>query len=298
MTPLRIAFVCRYNRARSVMAAAVLSEQLRRRGLGAAVRISSAGTCPTPGTGIDPLAAQVLLAHGYPAPEHRAAPIGDDHLAADLVVALGYEHVGLLQRRGVDDDRIRYVEVGNPRDAEDFEDAYTAIQATMPALHAWVNERLPATMAASTVGWRFWIWTPGDVLRSPFAPARAWWSTSAPAHGCLNPEHRPPVPGCCGWYADLDEAVTITRARAYKVNLRGYAAWDRLVIGQCSLTDVVPYRPPPIMRQGGAEVEWQARHGTIVELGILDAELNQASAAACRELASRYGVPARVYVDS
>lgn len=175
--------------------------------------------------------------------------------------------------------------------------AFDRISAVMPALHTWVNERLASTMAETTVGWRFWRWMQGDVLRSPFAPARAWWSTSAEAHGCLNPEHRPPVPGCCGWYADLDQAQTIARARAYRVNLRSYAPWDHLVVGKVALTDVVPFRPPPIMRQGGAEMEWQAGHGRIVELGILDAELNHAAGAACRELETRYDVPARVYID-
>ncbi|WP_155768508.1 hypothetical protein [Mycobacterium colombiense] len=104
------------------------------------------------------------------------------------------------------------------------------------------------------------------------------------------------MPGCCGWYADLDKAHTIARARAYRVNLPGYATWDYLVVGKVALTDVISYRPPSIMRHG-AEVEWQARHETIVELGILDAELNHVTAAACRELEARYDLPARVYVD-
>ncbi|MDR3658005.1 hypothetical protein [Mycobacterium sp.] len=52
-----------------------------------------------------------------------------------------------------------------------------------------------------------------------------------------------------------------------------------------------------MMRQGGAEEEWQARYGTIVELGILAAELNHVTAASCRELETRYDVPACVYVE-
>jgi protein-tyrosine-phosphatase len=112
---LHISFVCRFNRARSPMAAAVFAEQLRRRGLGDVVRISSAGTYPSLGGGVDPRAAQLLLGHGYPVrATHRATQLGNDHLGADLVVALGYEHVGLLQRRGDADERIRYVEVRIP----------------------------------------------------------------------------------------------------------------------------------------------------------------------------------------
>lgn len=116
----------------------------------------------------------------------------------------------------------------------------------------------------------------------------------------LNPEHRPRVAGCCGWFADLDKAQTTARARAYRVNvnLRDYAPWEHLVVGKVALTDVISYRPPPIMRQGGVEVEWQARYGTIVKLGILDAELSSTTASAYRELGARYKVPVCVYVDS
>ena len=41
---LHVAFVCSFNRARSVMAAALFAEQLRERGLGNVVAVSSAGT--------------------------------------------------------------------------------------------------------------------------------------------------------------------------------------------------------------------------------------------------------------
>jgi protein-tyrosine-phosphatase len=141
---LHISFVCSYNRARSVMAAAVFSEQLRRRGLGDAVRVTSAGTRAVVGGPIDERTARVLLKHGYAAPANqRAAQLEDDHLSADLLVALGREHVGVLQKMGVDDDRIRYADVRNPCFGRDFENAYAAIQAMMPAIHAWVNQRLP-----------------------------------------------------------------------------------------------------------------------------------------------------------
>lgn len=296
---LHVSFVCTFNRARSVMAATIFSEQLARRGLSKAVRVTSAGTSAVVGGSVDDWTVQVLARHGYCVlAGHRAALLGDDHLSADLVVALGYEHVGVLQRRGVDIARIRYVEVRNPCQTADFEEAYAAIQAAMPALHAWVNKQIASTVVESTVGWRFWIWTPGDALRSPFAPSRAWWSTSTPAHGCLDPEHCPPVPGCCGWYADLKESDSVARARGYRVNLRGYASWDHLVVGKVSLTDVIPFRPPSYMRWGNAEIEWQGGHGTITQLAILDPEVRPPLAIAIRELEARYRVPVHVYLRS
>src|ERR1700722_2754246 len=95
---LHVAFVCSFNRARSVMAAALFADQLRERGLGALVRVSSAGTAACVGEGADEHASAVLRARGYPVPaDHRAALVGDEHLGADLVVALGREHVGALQ---------------------------------------------------------------------------------------------------------------------------------------------------------------------------------------------------------
>lgn len=61
-----IAFVCRFNMARSVMAAAVFVEELRRCGLGDAVRVSSAGTGALAGARVDTRAARVLAQRGYP----------------------------------------------------------------------------------------------------------------------------------------------------------------------------------------------------------------------------------------
>ena len=112
---LHIAFICSFNRARSVMAAALFAEQLRERGLSGLVRVSSAGTVASAGDHADEQACAVLGEHGYPVPvDHRAAPVDAEHLGADLVVALGGEHVGVLREGGVDDDRLRYVDVRNP----------------------------------------------------------------------------------------------------------------------------------------------------------------------------------------
>lgn len=165
-------FVCSYNRGRSVMAAAMFAHQLQQRGLGDVVRVSSAGTsltCADAGPA-DERAYWVLHQHGYPVLRaHRTQLLNADRLNADLIVALGYEHVGLLRKWGVKAERLRYVEVANPWLLAHFEAAYVRIEAAMPALHAWVKEHIGSTQLGTTIGWRFWLVRPGtDLLLSPY----------------------------------------------------------------------------------------------------------------------------------
>ena len=162
------------------------------------VRVSSAGTLACVGDRADEQACSVLRERGYPVPEdHRAALVGAEHLGADLVVALGREHVEVLRESGVDDDRLRYVDVRNSLFGADFEDAFVAIEAAMPGLHEWLNGLLTAPgfgRLETAVGFRFWTGFPGDVLRSPYYSQISWptkWSDA----GCSNPEHVPPAPG-------------------------------------------------------------------------------------------------------
>ncbi|OBG27701.1 protein tyrosine phosphatase [Mycobacterium alsense] len=154
--PLHITFVCTGNICRSPMAEKMFADQLRRRGLSDAVRVTSAGTGNWHiGSCADDRAIRVLRAHGY-STDHCAAQLDDDHLAADLVVALGRNHVRMLRQLGVEDDRIRMLRSFDPRSGshaldvedpyygapEDFEDVLAVIEAALPGLHAWVDERL------------------------------------------------------------------------------------------------------------------------------------------------------------
>ena len=153
---LHVTFVCTGNICRSPMAEKMFAHQLERRGLGHAVRVSSAGTGNWHvGNGADERATRVLRAHGYPT-DHTAAQIDADHLAADLVVALGRNHVRLLRQLGVDDDRLRMLRSFDPRsgahaldvedpyygDHDDFEQVFIVIEAALSGLHDWVDKRL------------------------------------------------------------------------------------------------------------------------------------------------------------
>ena len=297
---LHVAFVCSFNRARSVMAAVLFAEQLRERGLGDLVQVSSAGTVASVGDSADEQACSVLGERGYPVPaDHRAALVGPEHRAADLVVALGREHVGLLQQGGVDEHRLRCVDVRNPFFAADFEDAFIVIEDAMSGLHEWLDERLTAPgfgRLETAVGYRFWTGVPGDALRSPYHSQISWPTKSSSAK-CANPEHVPPAPECdCGWYADIEVADLIERARGFPrvsrdVSRMGVVEppWSYLVVGKVVLTDVLAYRPPPFMKIS-PRAEYRARVGVIVELGLLDTDGGPEAVAFGQELRDRYDV--------
>lgn len=154
--PLHVTFVCTGNICRSPMAEKIFAHQIRQRGLADAVRVTSAGTGNWHvGNGADERATRVLHAHGYPT-EHCAAQLTADHLSADLLVALGRNHVRMLRQLGVEGDRIRMLRSFDPRsgahpldvedpyygDHTDFDQAFAVIEAALPGLHTWVDEQL------------------------------------------------------------------------------------------------------------------------------------------------------------
>jgi protein-tyrosine phosphatase len=161
--PLHVTFVCSGNICRSPMAEKMFAHQLDERGLAGAVRVSSAGTGGWhAGDPADRRAIHVLREHGYPS-GHEAAQLDDDHLAADLVVALGRNHVRMLVDLGVPTDRLRMLRSFDPRSGahaldvedpyygtqDDFEEVYTVIESALPGLHDWVDEQLATRGVAS-----------------------------------------------------------------------------------------------------------------------------------------------------
>ncbi len=153
---LHVTFICTGNICRSPMAEKMFAHQIDERGLAAVVRVNSAGTGHWHhGEPADHRAEQVLRAHGFPS-AHRAAAIDADHLSADLVVALGRNHLRTLQHLGVPADRLRMLRSFDPRSGahtpdvedpyygtdDDFEEVFAVIDASLPGLHSWVDERL------------------------------------------------------------------------------------------------------------------------------------------------------------
>lgn len=153
---LHVTFICTGNICRSPMAERMFAHQISERGLADVVRVSSAGTADWHvGAGADDRAVRVLRERGYPG-EHRAAHVGPEHLAADMVVALARNHLLLLGQLGVDPERLRMLRSFDPRSAAhapdvedpyyggqaDFAAVFDVIAASLPGLHSWVDDRL------------------------------------------------------------------------------------------------------------------------------------------------------------
>lgn len=155
---MHICFVCTGNICRSPMAEKILVEHLRRAGLDGKVRVSSAGTGAWHvGQSADYRAAQTLSAAGYPT-KHVAAMLDDEHLQADLLLALDSGHYRFLQRllsSAGGTERIRMLRSFDPGAGSDLDvpDPYyggnggftrvlSMIEASMPQLVDWIRANL------------------------------------------------------------------------------------------------------------------------------------------------------------
>lgn len=134
-------------------------EHLRLAGLADRVKVTSAGTGGWHvGQPADYRAASTLAAQGYPT-RHKAAMVGPDHLAADLLIALDSGHYRFLKRVAGHSEgapeRVRMLRSFDPEadgdlDVPDpyyggsggFTRALAMIEASMPGLLAWIRENL------------------------------------------------------------------------------------------------------------------------------------------------------------
>ncbi|AMO62180.1 protein-tyrosine-phosphatase [Mycolicibacterium phlei] len=160
---LHVTFVCSGNICRSPMAEKMFAHQIDQRGLAHAVRVTSAGTGGWhEGEPADRRAVHVLRERGYPT-AHRATQVNEDHLAADLLIALGRNHLRILHDLGAPAERVRMLRSFDPRsgahaldvedpyygDHSDFVETFTVIERSLPGLHDWVYEQLAARGLAS-----------------------------------------------------------------------------------------------------------------------------------------------------
>ena len=154
---MHVCFVCTGNICRSPLAEQVLRAHLADAGLADTVRVSSAGTGGWHvGDAADPRTVAVLRHHGYPT-EHRAAQLDEDHLAADLLVALDSGHARALSGLGVPAERVRLLRSFDPSagpDDLDVDDPYyggedgfelvlAQVEAAVPGLLDRVRENTP-----------------------------------------------------------------------------------------------------------------------------------------------------------
>jgi protein-tyrosine phosphatase len=155
---LHVCFVCSGNICRSPVAALVFSARLAEEGLDSVVRVTSAGIGPWHvGEPADPRAQRVLSSHGYPT-SHVAAQVNEDHLSADLLVAMDTGHEAalrdLLAHQGVGEERLRMLRSFDPAAAGDldvpdpyygdysgFVEMLELVEAAMPGLVEWVRSR-------------------------------------------------------------------------------------------------------------------------------------------------------------
>jgi protein-tyrosine phosphatase len=145
------------------MAEKMFAHQISERGLDGIVRVTSAGTGSWhAGDPAHDSTVHVLREHGYPT-AHEAALVDDDHLAADMVIAMGRNHVRILRDLGVPPTRLRMMRSFDPRSAAhaldvedpyygslpDYEETFAVIDASLPGLHEWVDAQLAERGIAS-----------------------------------------------------------------------------------------------------------------------------------------------------
>jgi protein-tyrosine phosphatase len=137
------------------MAEVVFADALRREGLAHRVRVSSAGTDAWhAGYPADRRAAETLRRAGY-ACQHVATQLGPQHLSADLLVTLAYEHLAALRRLVAEPERVVLLRsfdqsAGRNLDVPDpyyggkygFDDVLGMVRAAVPGLLAWVRDQL------------------------------------------------------------------------------------------------------------------------------------------------------------
>ncbi len=151
-------FVCSGNICRSPIAALVFAARLEEAGLADRVRVTSAGIGPWhAGEPADQRARRVLSSHGYPT-SHVAAQVDEDHLSADLLLAMDAGHEAalrdLLEHQGDGVERLAMftsfdpgaggVDVPDPYYGEygGFEAVLAAVEAAMPGLLEWIRANL------------------------------------------------------------------------------------------------------------------------------------------------------------
>lgn len=149
----RVMTVCTGNICRSPIAEAVLRDRFESAGLADAVRVDSTGVSnEEAGNPIDPRAATVLRAAGYPVPAHRARQVQAREIGErELILAMTARHAQVLRALAPDAQaasRVRLYRSFDPV-ASDGGDPGSAAEARLDLRDPWYGDEtdFEATLA-------------------------------------------------------------------------------------------------------------------------------------------------------
>lgn len=159
---LHIDFVCTGNICRSPMAEVIIADAIESAQLDSLVKVSSSGIGGWHvGQEADKRAVAELRSVGYDGSEHRAAQLGPENLAADLLIALDTGHRSELIARGAEPAKVRLLRSFDPEAPEEasvadpyyggpegFTVTREQIEAARNGILEWISEQLPHSAAA------------------------------------------------------------------------------------------------------------------------------------------------------
>jgi protein tyrosine phosphatase len=151
---LYLVFVCTGNICRSPMAEIIVRDEMEDDMLDLLATVDSCGLGGWHvGQGADERAVAELRRAGHDGASHRASKLGEEHMDADLLIAMDSGHYDSLIDLGIEPAKVRLMRSFDPNSPEgaevadpyygteeDFETARKNIEAAVPGLLDWIRE--------------------------------------------------------------------------------------------------------------------------------------------------------------